>query len=105
MEVWVETQVISKLNIIGNAPIKTIEEIFYNINEHILETKYIMGLGQLLKITPYPKWYLWKKRKPVTNTMMPKLVIENTHIATNGVVMETCLVAMAIDNHMVVIQI
>jgi hypothetical protein len=84
-----------KLNIIGNALIKTIEEIFYNINEHMLETKYIMGLGQLLKITPYLKWYLWKKKKKkkkklVISTMMPKLVIENTHIATNGVVMETC---------------
>lgn len=43
--------------------------------------------------------------KLVTSTMMPKLVIKNTHIATNGVVMETCLVAMAIDSHMVVIQI
>ncbi len=37
--------------------------------------------------------------------MMPKLVITNTHIATNGIVKETCLVAMAIDDHMVVIQV
>jgi hypothetical protein len=71
----------------------------------MLETKYIMGLGQLLKITPYPKWNLWQKRKPITSTMMPKLVIENTHIANNGIVMETCLITMVIDNHRVVIQV
>jgi hypothetical protein len=71
----------------------------------MLETKYTLGLGQLLKITPYLKWYLWQKMKLVTSTMMPKLVIENTHIAINGVIMETCFVSMAIDNHMLVIQV
>jgi hypothetical protein len=61
--------------------------------------------GATIEITPYLKWYLWHKMKLVTSTMMPKLVIKNTYIATNGVVMETCIVTMAIDNHMVVIQV
>jgi hypothetical protein len=71
----------------------------------MLETKYTLGLGQLLKITPYLKWYLQQKMKLITSTMMPKLVIENTHIAINGVIMETCFVSMAINNHMLVIQV
>jgi hypothetical protein len=33
-------------------PEKTLEEILRNINTQVLETKYVINLGQLLKIMP-----------------------------------------------------
>jgi hypothetical protein len=40
-----------------------IEEIFLNIGKQMLETSYILSLGQLLEISPKLKRYLWKKLK------------------------------------------
>ncbi len=40
-----------------------VEEIFLDIGEQMLETNYTLSLGQLLKITPKLKKYLWLKLK------------------------------------------
>jgi hypothetical protein len=37
---------------------KTMEEIFQNISMQMLETKYILDLGHLIKIVLDLKWYL-----------------------------------------------
>jgi hypothetical protein len=47
---WIE-----KLNIV--------KEIFLDIGKQILETSYTLNLGQLLKITPKLKRYIWQKLK------------------------------------------
>ncbi len=39
------------------------EEIWRNINIQVMETKYVINLGQLLKIVPYIKWYIFKSIK------------------------------------------
>ncbi len=35
------------------------EQIFQDISKQMLETTYTLRLGQLLKITPYLKKYMW----------------------------------------------
>ncbi|CAM6041663.1 unnamed protein product, partial [Sphagnum compactum] len=40
-----------------------VEEIFLDISKHMLETSYTLNLGQLLKIAPELKRYLWQKLK------------------------------------------
>jgi hypothetical protein len=37
----------------------TIEEIFLDISKQMLKTRYTLNLGQLLKIAPKLKMYLW----------------------------------------------
>jgi hypothetical protein len=44
---------------------KTLEEILKDINTQVLETKYVINLGQLLKIVPNIKWYIFKPVKPI----------------------------------------
>jgi hypothetical protein len=36
-----------------------VEEIFQDINKQMLETSYTLNLGQLFKIAPNLKWYMW----------------------------------------------
>jgi hypothetical protein len=36
-----------------------VEEIFQDINKQMLETNYTLNLGQLFKIAPNLKWYMW----------------------------------------------
>ncbi len=40
-----------------------VEEIFLDIGKQMLETSYILNLGQLFKIAPELKKYLWQKLK------------------------------------------
>jgi hypothetical protein len=44
---------------------QTLEEILRDINTQVLETKYVINLGQLLKIVPNIKWYIFKPVKPI----------------------------------------
>jgi hypothetical protein len=41
-----------------------IKKIFLDIGKQMLETNYTLNLGQLIKITPKLKRYLWQKLKP-----------------------------------------
>jgi len=41
-----------------------VEQIFQDINKHMLEMTYTLKLGQLLKITPNLKENMWQKLKP-----------------------------------------
>jgi hypothetical protein len=53
-----------------------------------METKYVINLGQLLKIVPYIKWYILK---PIKSIKLVKL--------------EPSCATMAIDHQMDVIQV
>jgi hypothetical protein len=41
----------------------TVEEIFLDFGKQMLETSYNLNLGQLFKIAPKLKKYLWQKLK------------------------------------------
>jgi len=70
---WVgllESKVSTKLIIsqsLSIKPINTImsmEQMFQDINRQMLEMTYTLSLGQLLKITPDLKKYMWQNLKP-----------------------------------------
>jgi hypothetical protein len=46
-------------------PNKTLEDILRDINTQVLETKYVINLGQLLKIVLNIKRYIFKPIKPI----------------------------------------
>jgi hypothetical protein len=54
----------------------TIEEIFLDIGKQMLETNYSLNLGQLPKIAPELKRYLWKKLKQKKTQNLSKTTIE-----------------------------
>jgi hypothetical protein len=72
---------------------KTLEEILRNIGNQVLEIKYVINLGQLLKIVPNIKRYSFKPVKLI-QPMQPELVQTKPTCAT-----------IAIDHQMVVIQV
>ncbi len=68
----------------------------------MLETSYILNFGQLLKTAPKLKIYLWQKLKPKK--------IQNVSKATRDkqvgpLVPKVGTIIVAINNHVVVIQI
>jgi hypothetical protein len=72
---------------------KTLKEILRDINTQVLETKYVINLGQLLKIVPYIKWYIFKLIKPIQLVQLERVQAE-----------PTCA-TIVIDHQMVVIQV
>ncbi len=78
------------------------EEILQDMNKQMLETSYTLNLGQLTKITPNLKKYLWQKlkaNKPYINTR------PMNEKATSYVVPNINITTIFIDNHMDVIQL
>jgi hypothetical protein len=74
-------------------PKKTLQEILRNIKIQVLETKYVINLGQLLRIVPNIKWYIFKLIK-FFQLVQPEPVHLKLACAT-----------MAIDHQMATIQI
>ncbi len=68
----------------------------------MLETSYTLNLGQLLKITPKLKIYLWQKLKPKKTQNLSRTTTEKQVGFSIPKVGTTIVV---IDNHMVVIQV
>jgi hypothetical protein len=68
----------------------------------MLETSYILNLGQFLKIAPELKRYLWQKLKLEKIQNMSRTT---TKKQVNSLVPEVGITVVAIDNHMVVIQV
>jgi hypothetical protein len=87
----------------STSPSKTIfvEEIFQDINKQMLKTNNTLNLGQLIKITPNLKKYLWQKLKIDKPYMKTKAINEKT---TTSIILDISA-TMAIKNHMVVIQV
>jgi hypothetical protein len=50
----------------------SMEQTFQDISKQMLETTYTLRLGQLLKITPHLKKYMWQKLKPKKYNMTIK---------------------------------
>jgi hypothetical protein len=72
---------------------KTLEEILRDISTQVLETKYVINLGQLLKIVLNIKWYIFKLVKPFQLVQLEPIELE-----------PTC-VTITINHQMVVIQV
>jgi hypothetical protein len=81
------------------------EHIFQNINKQMLETTYTLGLGQLLKIAPYLKKYMWQKLKPKKPNIITKVILEPSVAIVVETHSKVDIAATKIDNQMAVIQI
>jgi len=57
--------VISKQHVHLTTQTTLLKNILRDINTQILETKYVINLGQLLKIVPYIKRYFFKSIKSI----------------------------------------
>ncbi len=80
----------------------TVEENFLNISKQMLETSYNLNLGHLLEITPKLKRYLWQKLKLDKTQILNRTTIEKQ---VSSSVPEVRIAAIAIDNHMAIIQV
>jgi hypothetical protein len=68
----------------------------------MLETNYTLNLGQLLKIAPKLKRYIWQKLKPKKIQNLSRTTI-NKQVSLS--ILEVGIVIVTINNHMVVIQV
>jgi hypothetical protein len=68
----------------------------------MLETSYILNLGQLLKIAFELKKCMWQKLKPKKTHKISRATIEKQVWSS---VPKVRIIAIAINNHMVVIQV
>ncbi len=80
----------------------TIEGIFLDIDKQMLETSYTLNLGQLLKIVRKLKKDLWQKLK-LKKTQ--NVNIATTYKKVDSSILEVGTTIVAIDNHVVVIQV
>jgi undecaprenyl pyrophosphate phosphatase UppP len=79
-----------------------VEEIFLDINKHMLKINYTLNLGQLLKIALELKRYFWQKLKLKKIQNVSKTTI---HKQVNSLVLEVGTIIVAIGNHIAVIQV
>jgi hypothetical protein len=70
--------------------------------KQILETSYTLSLGQLLKIAPDLKRYLWQKLKLRITQNLNKTT-PNKQVGSS--IPKVGTIAVTIDNHMAVIQV
>ncbi len=73
-----------------------VKKIFLNINRQMLEISYILSLGQLLKIAPELKRYLWQKLK-LEKTQNVSRTTTNKQVGFS--VLEIGTTIVAINNH------
>jgi hypothetical protein len=66
------------------SPNKTLEEFLRAVNIQVLETKYVINLGQLLKIVPNIKQYIFKPVKFV-QPVQPKPIQPKPTCATMAI--------------------
>jgi hypothetical protein len=81
---------------VGNASIRTIEEIFQNVNTLMLKLKYTLRFHANLKISLNLKCYLEQKMKLVKSIVVSKLILKSTSTTTNQITMETNLVMVMV---------
>jgi hypothetical protein len=55
----------------------SLEHIFQNINEQMMETTYTLRLSQLLKIAPDLKKYMRQKLKPKKPNIATQVILES----------------------------
>ncbi len=79
------------------------EQIFQDINKQMLETTYILKLGQLLKITPDLKKYMWQKLKLEKPNIATKVILEPSVAIMVETHFKVDIATIKVDNQMVVI--
>ncbi len=99
--IFVETQKSQKV-VSSQKKLITIKQIFLDIDKQMLETRYTLILGQLLKIALELKRYLWQKLKPKKTQ---NLNTATTKKQVGSLVPEVGIAIITIDNHMAVIQV
>jgi hypothetical protein len=76
----------------------SMEQIFQDINKHMLEMTYTLRLGQLLKITPDLKENIWQKLK----LEKPNIAIKQISKPSVAIMVETHskldIVAIEVNN-------
>ncbi len=61
--------------VVSQSKLILVEEIFQDINRQMFETSYTLNLGQLLKMVPKLKRYLWQKMKRDKPQIVVKTII------------------------------
>jgi hypothetical protein len=71
----------------------------------MLDTTYTLRLGQLLKITPNLKKYMWLKLKPEKPNIITKMILEPSVATMIETHFEVHTTTIRVDNQIVVIQV
>ncbi len=61
--------------VITHDKVMSMEQIFQDINKHMLKTTYTLKVSQLLKITLDLKKYMWQKLKPKKPNITTKMIL------------------------------
>jgi hypothetical protein len=70
-----------------------------------METTYTLRLGQLLKIAPNLKKYMWQKLKRKKHDIATKVILESNVAIVIETHSKVDTVTIEVDNQMVVIQV
>jgi hypothetical protein len=81
------------------------EHIFQDINKQIMETTYTLKLGQLLKIKPNLKNYMWQKLKPKKPNIATQVIPESNVAIVVETHSELDIATIKVDNQMAIIQV
>ncbi len=79
-----------------------VEKSFLDISKQMFETSYTLNLGQLLEIALELKKYLWQKLKLEKTQNLNRTTIDKQ---VGSLELKVRTIVVAIDNHMVIIQI
>jgi hypothetical protein len=71
----------------------------------MLETTYTLRLGQLLKITPNLKKYMWQKLKPKKSNIIIKMILEPSVATMIEKQSKINIIVIKVDNQMAIIQV
>ncbi len=93
---------------LSNSPINKImfmEQIFQDINKQMLEKTYTLRLGQILKMVPNLKNYMWQNLKLEELNIAIKQILEPSVTIVVETHYELDTTSIKVDNQIVVIQI
>ncbi len=79
--------------------------IFQGISKQFLKTTHTLRLGQLLKITPDLKIYMWQKINPKKPIIAIKMILKHSVTTRIKIHSEVNIIVIEVDNQMVVIKI
>jgi hypothetical protein len=79
--------------------------IFQGISKQFLKTTHTLRLGQLLKITPDLKIYMWQKVNPKKPIIAIKMILEHSVTTRIKIHSEVNIIVIKVDNQMVVIKV
>jgi hypothetical protein len=95
---FIEPIVPQNLSTIINNKIMLLEYIFQDISKQMLETTYTPKLGQLLKITPDLKKYMWQNLKPKKPNIATTMILEPNVAIVIKTHSEVHIITREVDN-------